>query len=111
VLTALERISESCKNNRAGERKYQEQQPQASNQKHGHHADAPDVDANGGGTSDRAGFVVVIGQAAILAGVNQRARSAIRDEASKPKLVFLPCFRSIFFSSNLVSVTILRFVV
>jgi hypothetical protein len=125
VPTALERISESCKNKRAGERKYQDhldltrlweagqvhywtkQQPQASNRKHGRHADAPDVDASGGGTSDRAGFVVIIGQAAVLAAV----KPAIRDEASKPKLVFLPRFRSVFFSIILVNVTILRFVV
>ncbi len=69
------------------------------------------VAAGGDGTSDRTGFVVVIGQATVLAAVNQHVRSAIRDEASKPKLVLLPCFRSVFFSINLVNVTILRFVV
>jgi hypothetical protein len=73
--------------------------------------DIPNVNASDRGTSDRVGFVVVLGQATILAAVNQFARSAIRDEASKPKLVFLCHFHFVFFSINLVNVMILRFVV
>jgi len=121
--------SKSYKNNRAGERKHQDhldvtrlwearqvhywtkQQPQANNRKHGHHTNGLDVNASGDRTSDRAGFIVVFGQVAILAVINQRAKSAVRNEASKPKLVFLPHFHSIFFSINLVNVTTLRFVV
>jgi len=72
---------------------------------------ALDVDANGNMTSDHAGFVVVFGQVAILVAINQCAKSAIRNKANKPKLVFLPRFYSIFFSINLVNVTTLRFVV
>jgi hypothetical protein len=70
-----------------------------------------DVDASGDRTSDRVSFVVVFGQVAILVAINQRAKSAIRNKANKPKLVFLPQFCSIFFSINLVNVTTLRFVV
>jgi hypothetical protein len=73
--------------------------------------DTPNVNASDNGTSDRVSFVVVLGQATVLAAVNQFARSAIRDEASKPKLVFLRHFHSVFFSLNLVNVMILRFVV
>ncbi len=51
---------------------------------------ALDVDASGDRTSDRAGFVVVFGQVAILVVINQRAKSVIRNKANKPKLVFLP---------------------
>jgi hypothetical protein len=84
---------------------------QASNKKHGHHVDIANVNASGSGTSDRVGFVVVLWQATILAVANQHARGAIRDEASKPKLVFLRHYHSIFFSINLVNVMILCFVV
>jgi hypothetical protein len=73
--------------------------------------DTPNVNASGSGTSDHIGFVVVLGQATVLVTVNQCARSAIRDETNKPKLVFLCHFRSVFFSINLVNVMILRFVV
>jgi hypothetical protein len=73
--------------------------------------DAPNVDASGNRTNDCIGFVVVLGQAIVLAGVDQHARSAIKDKARKQKLVFIHHFRSIFFSINLVNVTILCFVV
>jgi hypothetical protein len=73
--------------------------------------DILNVNASGSKTSDCVGFVVVLGQAILLAIINQRARSAIRDETSKPKLVFLCHFRSIFFSINLMNVMILHFVV
>jgi hypothetical protein len=66
---------------------------------------------SGSGTSDRIGFVVVLRQATILAAINQCARSAIRNKTSKPKLVFLHHFRSVFFSINLVNAIILCFVV
>jgi hypothetical protein len=73
--------------------------------------DAPNVDASGNRTSNHIGFVVVLGEATVLAVIDQHARSAIRDETNKPKLVFLCHFRSIFFSINLGNVMILRFVV
>jgi hypothetical protein len=73
--------------------------------------DTPNVNASGSGTSDHVGFVVVLGQAIVLATINQCVRSAIRDETNKPKLVFLYHFRFVFFSINLVNVMILRFIV
>jgi len=80
-------------------------------QKNGHHVDTPNVNANGSGTNDHVGFVIVLGQATVVAAVNQCARSVIKDKANKPKLVFLRHFRSIFFSTNLVNVMILHLVV
>jgi hypothetical protein len=129
MLTIVERVSKSCKNNMARERKHEDhldmmrlwemrhvhywtkQQLQTSNKKHGRHTKAPNVDASGNRTSDRASFVVVLGQDVVLAIVNQHARSVIRNEVNKLKLVFLLRFHSIFFLINLVNATILRYVV
>jgi len=72
--------------------------------------DAPNVDASGSMINDRVGFVVVLGQATVLVGVDQHTR-AIKDKANKQKSVFIHHFCSVFFSINLMNVTILCFVV
>jgi hypothetical protein len=46
-----------------------------------------------------------------LVAIDQRAKSAIRNKASKWKLVFFSHFHFVFYSMNLVKVKILCFVV